>query len=216
MIVLLLCLAGAVLNIAFNRICIMADIPLYMDTVLTVAVTLACGLFWGALCGALTNLIHQAIWFWGWEGYLFALCSIATAYITWLFIRIFPRELRFAAAAQETVPPPFDSMAALKSSRLNMVMGRVIVLILLSFALCLAMSILGGALTAFILALNPSHSGERGLSVFLSAIMFGSYLPALLTEILSRIPINIIDRLISVFGGFGIALAMRRLLRSSS
>ena len=200
-----LCLAGAMLNIALNRLCARMGFPLYMDTVLTISVTFTSGLFWGALCGALTNLVAHSIMFWGWEGYLFALCNVATAIITWLFIRLFPNELRLGAKTYKTAPHIVS-----KSSRLNMVIERMIVLILLSFALCLVMSILGGLITAFILALNPSHTGERGLSVLLSATMFGSSLPVILVEIVSRIPINIIDRLITAFLGYGIAFIFKR------
>ena len=211
MVFIFLCIAGAMLNIAINRLCILVNVPLYLDTIMTVSVTLAGGLFWGVLCGALTNLVHHSIWFWGWEGYLFTFCNIATAFVTWLFIRLFPRELSFDSETREAA-----ASMKLKSSRLNLVMGRVIVLLLLSFALCLAMSILGGSLTALILGLNPSHSGERGLSVFLSATMFGSHLPVILAEIFSRIPINIIDRLVSVFGAYGIALAIHGILTGRS
>jgi hypothetical protein len=43
--------------------------------------------------------------------------------------------------------------------------------------------------------------------------MFRQGSPLILAEILSRIPINIIDRLISAFSGFGIALAISGFLR---
>jgi hypothetical protein len=36
-------------------------------------------------------------------------------------------------------------------------------------------------------------------------------LPLLLVEVLCRIPVNILDRLISVFGGYGFALALTAL-----
>ena len=206
-ILLVVCLAGAALNIGLNRLCMLANIPLYLDTVFTIAVTLMGGLFFGSLCGALTNLIHHSVWFWGWEGYLFTLCNIATACITWLFIRIFPRELRLFAETDKTAPPV---------QSLNKGMDRMIVLILLSFALCIAMSVLGGFLTALILSLSPAHAGERGLSVLLSTTLFNSNLPLVLVEILSRIPINIIDRLISAFGGYAIALACAPLFKERS
>ena len=182
-----LCLIGAILNIFLNKACAALDIPLYLDTVLTVTVTLAGGLVWGSLCGALTNIVNHTILFWGWEGYLFALCNIATAVITWFFKRSFPAELRLI--------------------RGNKQMDRVIVLLLLSFALCIVMSVLGGLLTALILGIDPALIGEDGLMAKLGATLHGYGFPLFLVEILSRIPVNIIDRLITVFGGYGIALA---------
>src|SRR5215469_9121715 len=117
---LFLCLAGALLNIAMNRLFIdRLAIPLFLDTIFTISLTLLAGPFWGALCGALTNLIYQTIWFWGWEGYLFALCSIATALVTWLFMRLFPRELNLSFPNAHS-----------KSLRLSAVMERAVILIL--------------------------------------------------------------------------------------
>jgi hypothetical protein len=43
--------------------------------------------------------------------------------------------------------------------------------------------------------------------------MFRQGFPLILAEILSRIPMNIIDRLISAFSGYGIALAISGFLR---
>jgi hypothetical protein len=94
---------------------------------------------------------------------------------------------------------------------------RMIVLILLSFALCIAMSVLGGIIATFIQARASSQAAETAKtfsSAILRPIMFpqGS-LPLALAEILSRIPINIIDRLITAFAGYGIAVALNALLR---
>ena len=212
--ILLLCIAGALLNIALNMLCAKFGIPLYLDTVLTVTVTLAGGLSWGVLTGALTNLIGHTIQFWGWEGYLFALCNIATACITHLFVRLFPKELGSArlrnVLQQETVQEIFGVPASntfLRSLRLGKAMDRMMVLILLSFALCVAMSVLGGILTVLVLYLRHS-SGMNPASVLLSSTLFGDGVPIILKEILSRIPINIIDRLLTSFGGYGIACAI--------
>jgi len=65
----------------------------HTHTILTITITLVCGLLWGMLCGAMTNIISHTIFEFGWGGYLFALCSIATALITWLFMRLFPNVL---------------------------------------------------------------------------------------------------------------------------
>jgi len=196
---LLFCIAGAFLNISFNKILTISGIglPLYLDTVLTITVTLFGGLFWGCLTGALTNIIGHSIDFWGWQGYLFALCNIATAFITWLFMRLFPQELKITQRQKTT---------AYKT------MNLVVVLILLSFALCLAMSILGGLISALIQIITNSPADEMKLKALLGESMF-SKLPVVLSEIISRIPINIIDRLLSVFLGFGVAFGISRFLK---
>jgi len=174
------------------------------------------GLFWGALCGALTNLVAHSIWFWGWEGYLFAICSVITALVTWLFIRLFPRELNLEQAELHVT---HSWVQMRKSRRLGTVIDRMVVLILLSFCLCLAMSVSGGLIAALIQIFNKSVTGNPDISIIMSATMFSQNLSIILREILSRIPINIIDRLVSGFAGYGIALglysipALRGLLR---
>ena len=222
MIMMFLCLAGAILNIVINLLNIYAGIPLYMDTILTITITLTCGFFWGASCGALTNIIGHSFIGGGWEGYLFVICNIATAFVTWLFMRLFPQELNLSAGnlnakgvsnephyLQRAKPHQADIY---RSSLFSMIMDRVIVLIIFSFALCFAMSFLGGLIAAAILALTSSVSGESRFTALFSASMFKGNTPVFVAEIVSRIPVNTIERLISAFSGYGIALALRRLL----
>jgi len=209
-----LCIVGAFLNVAINiLINRAAGLPLYLDTILTVSLTLTGGLFWGLLTGFLTNIIGPTLYFYGWEGYLFVICNMATALVTWLFIRFFPRELGLSnVSLAETQDMPSASQKS-SSRRLAEAINTMIVLILLSFSLCLVISILGGVIATFIQSINPAVSGKQGLSADLTATMFGKNIPVVLAEILSRIPVNIIDRLITVFAGYGIALILRNLLR---
>jgi len=204
-----LSLAGALLNTALyifaSRV---AGLPLYLDTILTVSLTLTGGLFWGLLTGSLTNIIAATLYFFGWGGYLFILCNMVTALVTWLFIRFFPRELNLTA---ETPEIPHKSQQ-LSSRRLSEVINKMTVLILLSFCLCIVMSVLGGVIAAFIQSITPILSGSPGLSGDLTATMFGHNIPVVLAEILSRIPVNVIDRLITAFAGYGIALGLKRIM----
>jgi hypothetical protein len=199
---ILLCIAGAFLNILMNRLTWPPVVfPLFLDTVMTIAVTLFGGLLWGVITGALTNIITHSVWFDGWDIYLFTLCNIATAYITWLFMRWFPRELSLETAAGG----PFFS-----SRRLNKGVSCAAVLVLLSFALCLAMSVLGGLISGFIDMLRASPEyGVPGTSHSVNLITFHQNIP-FLKNIIDRIPVNIVDRLISVLAGYGIFWGMRK------
>jgi hypothetical protein len=200
-----ICLAGVLLNITIHKLSTSIGIQLYLDTVFTVAVTFSCGLFWGAVCGALTNLICYTVWYWGWEAYLFTLCNIATAFITWYFMRLFPREFSLFRKVPETADTVF-----FKSTRLSRVMDKMIALTLLAFALCLAMSIMGGIISAAIWGANSSYPYENSLLIWLGKTMFTENIPTWVKEILARIPINMIDRIITAFAGFGIALLIKR------
>ena len=208
----LFCISGTALNIIFNRVFAGSGmgLPLYMDTVLTIAVTFIGGLFWGCLTGVLTNIIGHTISFWGWEGYLFSLCNILTAVITWKFSCIFRTELTFISGKNEK--ENLRSASFFRSRRLDNIMSLIFVLMLLSFILCFSISIMGGLIASLIdiiktpQSINPASQHSD----------FYSGLPLVLMEIVSRIPINIVDRIISVFAGFGIAYVIGKVVNKVS
>ena len=203
------CLIGVLLNYAaMYFFCMWLNIPLFLDTIFTISITFLYGPLWGAITGGLYNIFcHTLIDMSNWMGYLFALCSIATALITHLFVRLFSVEL--SLSSRQTAL----SVLPQKSQRLNAIMGKIIVLILLSFALCLAMSILGGSIAAFIIHRTPllTIDNVTASGVF-APTLIPDNMPLVLSEILARIPINIIDRLVSVFLGFGFALIVQRFI----
>ncbi|MCL2265047.1 MAG: hypothetical protein FWC22_03295 [Treponema sp.] len=201
-------ITGSLFNIGFTIVLThYIGLPLFLDTIFTIAVTLTGGLAWGILCGAFTNIINSMIWFQGWGGWLFAFCSIATAFVTWLFMRLFPREINLTTAVRKSHYDLYEN------SNISKWLDKMIVLILLSFALCITMSVLGGFIAALILSLPSSHSPEALVSKGFSDTMFNHGFPVFLQETLTRIPINIIDRLISVFAGYCIALGSTALLK---
>lgn len=176
-------------------------IPLFLDTVLTMTVTFYGGVFWGVLTGALTNLMQASFPFAGWGPYLFIICNIAVALVTALFIRWFPQELRIADTEK---PLPKN-----KSLWFQDLMGRAIVLVLLSFALCLVISVLGGLCSAIIIFFNGYTTPTLADIItpegnFKIALIRRNF-PGLIVEIGSRIPVNLLDRLISSFAGYGLA-----------
>ena len=201
----LLCACGTALNVIFNKVFAGGGIglPLYMDTVLTITVTFIGGLFWGCLTGVLTNIAGHTLSFWGWEGYLFSLCNILTALITWRFTCIFFSELTFINDKNVN-----ENTSFFKSRRLDNIMNKIFVLMLLSFILCFAISIMGGLIASFIEIIKTPQSVNPASQYS----DFYSGLPLVLREIVSRIPINIIDRIISVFAGFGIAYVIGKVV----
>jgi len=204
LIIIMVCIAGVLLNFAISRLNTFAGLPFYLDTILTISITLVLGPVWGAICGTLTNIMGHTIWFWGWAGYLFILCQIATAYITGAFMHFFPKEMY-----------PGIIRTALKAShnksRSIILRDKIIILFLLALVLSIAISIIGGTISTFIIILYPAFDREPGLST-LTVNMFSNSIPIFIREILSRVPINIVDRLISVFAAYGIAVGLRILL----
>jgi hypothetical protein len=167
-------------------------LSLFMDTLFTVGLTFAFGLVPGLLAGFFSNVFTNLARSLSPIQLLFSLCSMASAYTVWLFIRRFPGELALP----------------LKDSRI--LPGRILVLSLLALALTALMSLLGGLTSWAIQLLQPATdiydpSAETWFKLGLLRIN----MPLYLSEILSRLPVNIIDRLVAVFGGFGVALLYR-------
>jgi hypothetical protein len=86
--------------------------------------------------------------------------------------------------------------------------SRLLVLVVID---CIMISVLGGIFDVVITALsaprafNPEDTFKLGL--------LRSNMPFLPAAILSRIPINIVDRFIAVFGGYGLSLLWKRMMR---
>jgi hypothetical protein len=201
-----LCLGGAVLNVFTGNFFRDAlGVPLFMDTLFTVAMTFYGGLLCGALTGLLTNPIVNMFNFYGWADLIYAFCNAAAALVTFLFIRLFPAELRFGTG-KAVKTGEFET--APLNGRLRPLMNTLVVVLLLSFVMCIVISILGGLTAVLIKPFGGSSATGPGL--FKLALLRRNLPPAVI-EILSRIPLNIVDRLLSVFGGYGAAALLRRI-----
>ncbi|AEF82057.1 hypothetical protein [Leadbettera azotonutricia] len=197
-------IAGALLNVLVGHFLRnLLGIPLYLDTALTMTVTFYGGVFWGVLTGALTNLIMQSIFFYGFPHYLYALCNIAVALVTAVFIRWFPQELHIDGA--EKPLPQGHRPSQWQSQWLQDLMGRAIVLVILSFALCLVISVLGGLCALIIKGFDPQVHDPIDPELNFRLALVRRNLPGIVVEIGSRIPVNLLDRLISSFAGYGLA-----------
>jgi hypothetical protein len=186
-----------------------------MDTLFTVAMTFYGGLLCGALTGLLTNPISNMIVFYGWPELLYAFCNAASALVTVLFIRLFPAELDFGAEPAGGVKTgEFETGPV--SSRFKAVMNTFVVLLLLSFVMCIVISILGGLTTALIKTFSPLFHGSPSPERLFKLALLRKNLPLAAIEVLSRIPLNIIDRLLSVFGGYGAAALLWRIFPRKS
>jgi hypothetical protein len=201
-----LCLGGAVLNVLTgNLFRDVLGVPLFMDTLFTVGMTFYGGPVCGVVTGLLTNPIVNMLTFYGWADILYAFCNAAAALVTLLFIRLFPGELSFGAG--ERAGPGDERGTA--PSRAGPLMNTLVALLLLSFVMCIVISILGGLIAVLIQPLGGSSN--PGPELFKLALLRKT-LPPVIVEILARIPLNIIDRLLSVFGGYGAAALLRRIL----
>jgi hypothetical protein len=203
----LLCMAGIALNLGLSAFVQFAvRLPLFLDTLGTVLLTLYGGFWAGALTGVLTNIILVPLYQVPPVIGMYAICSVAAALVTSLFVHIFPGEFapcrRCAAPQQKNLPGTYAASPTLAE--------RLIALFAFSLALCFAMSILGGIISA--LLQTPLAPGI-GTDLTLSRLIYMRHgLPTVVVEIMARLPVNIIDRLITAFGAYWLALLLRTIL----
>jgi hypothetical protein len=173
-----------------------------MDTLFTVAMSFYGGLLCGIVTGVLTNLVFT--YSIGVTEFLYAFCSVAVALITILFIRLFPAELRFGPGKKDGGKTGGFEIDP-GNSPFKTAMNTLVVLLWLSFIMCVSISMLGGCIAALIKTFLPLLQNDTGPERLFKLVLLRKNLPLSIAEVMSRIPLNIIDRLLSVFGGYGAA-----------
>jgi hypothetical protein len=211
--ILLLSAAASVANKSLAILANKAHTGLWLDTAFVITAVFSGGLEAGMLSSlfttALSGFFHRLFlgreYYWG--SYIYGLCFFATALTTWLFSRSFPEvcaPLRIIRGRKETPPFPGPQSASL--------LDRIIMLSLLSLSLWIAISVMGALIALFnYQVLNAVSDDIAAENIFkLSLLQRGFGLA--ISELLTRIPINSIDRPVSVFIGYGTSLLLKKLL----
>ena len=201
---LVLFIASGIGNAALSHfVTMVAKIPLYADTMFTIAMCFTAGLLGGILTGALfsplcffllVRYIHGLSSAMGVIRNIYAVCVIAEVFVVCLFYS--KMKTREAAFLEKPSVNSFIGIAA-----------QLLVLVAID---CVVISICGGIIdtTLAYLSVPKFFSPEDNFKLGL----LRNNVPVLATAVLSRIPINIIDRFIAVFGGYGISLLFRKWL----
>jgi hypothetical protein len=185
------CLLAAGANWLLSWLCRFIGVSLFLDTLFTLMVTFLRGPVWGCLCAVFTTLVLQIVDVGMWPYSLFVVCGIAGVILTWLFTRSHHI---------------FDSKDEEDGGGFN----RVTLLLILSLHMCILMSVLGGLIAFLIPILWPSTAYVFSVISYYKLGLLLNGLPALAAEIISRFPVNIPDRLLSVFGAYGLAWVFRK------
>ena len=167
--------------------------PLFLDTVFTAAIAFAFGIIPGIIVAVLTWLIPNMYYFGiGFNFNFFVLCSIA--------------EVLLVCVLKPPAPdiPNFSSEERVMASYI----GLAFRLILLYIICAISISVLGGLIDY--LSIYPVFFSVE--DNFKPALITGN-LPVLAVNILSRIPVNIVDRFIVIFGGYFISRGLAKLTR---
>jgi hypothetical protein len=208
-------LTGALLNL--GTMLLFQDalrLPLFMDTMFTAAFTFYGGLPGGISTAVISHLVMNPLLATDLPNYLYTLCSIAVALMTVLFMRLFPAECSVALGGRSGAEPAGLARFRRRSGpprRGGEIFDRIAILFVLSLAMCVGISLLGGLISTVIETFfTPRNTYDADVFIF-RRMLARKGLPLLLVEVLCRIPVNILDRLISVFGGYGFALALTAL-----
>jgi hypothetical protein len=170
-------------------------LSLFFDTVFTCAVAFAAGTLPGIFTAILTSVLNGAFRYPGWWNHLFTLCTFAEVLLIGGF--------RFLLSRREN-PGPADEQPAFIST--------ASALLLLYISMCMVVSLLGGLIDfAITIGLEIADYAVYPHTFFKLGLM-RNRLPLLAADILSRIPVNIVDRFITAFGGYGMGLLLRRVL----
>jgi hypothetical protein len=172
-------------------------LSLFLDTLFNAAITFSAGFLPGISTAFLTFVIcafrQQPP-----ETHFFALCSIAEIFLIWMFRRRF-KKVWTPSRVPSTAPVSYSFIAAASS------------LLILALIDCAVISILGGAIdTAIFLIFSPPRNQFSPEGVFRLGLLRNG-VPILWANILSRFPINLVDRFIVVFGGYGVSLLIGKI-----
>jgi len=193
----LFCILAVGGNLFLNNFCLyFLKLPLFLDTVFNVAITFTAGLFPGLITVLLSYTVIAVT---NNSFSPFILCSIAEVIIVY---RLKPVE--------SDKKQPWISIARGTSTeiKINSIIGVLAKLLVLYIACSLAVSVLGGIIDFFFYGIlsNPKlyYTAEDAFKIGL----LQSGIPLLAMDILSRIPVNIVDRFIVIFGGYFIYRAL--------
>ena len=186
----LLCILAVAGNFFLNNLCVYyMKFPLFLDTVFNVAVTFAAGLVPGLVTALLSYVALNSLEI---GFYPFILCSIVEVLLVW---RLKPVNQEKKRAEQSALP-------ATKAFSYISVFARLMVL----YIVCsLTISVLGGVIDYlhYTVLSNSKLSFSAEDTFKISLLRNG--IPVLAIDILSRIPVNIVDRFIVIFGGYFIS-----------
>jgi len=198
-----LCVLSAFGNILGSLLHTKTGIPLYIDTIFNAAICFSAGLIPALVTVTLVYpvmdfLVNRYIRILpvelGFFSNVWVICMIVEILLIWLFYKkMKKREAVF-----------------LEAPGLNTFTGVAVQLLVLAVIDCVVISVTGGiidyALT--VSSMPRSFSPED----YFKLGLLRNNMPLLATAILSRIPINIVDRFIVIFGGYGISLLYRKWL----
>jgi hypothetical protein len=154
--------------------------------------TFLAGPFWGCISAVITTALFYILNDDVLPNTLYVLCSIGGVFLADFFRQV------------------YHFLEPKKGNAFSNTLSNIIpALFILSLSMCMFMSVSGGLIAWFITTVWSVPSRYFPYSYFLLGLHLNN-IPVPLAEILSRIPVNIPDRLLSVYGAYGLVLVLKR------
>ena len=196
-----LCLVSALLNSAVSYfINDVGKALLFLDTLFTAAMCFGFGLLPG-LFTALLLPVFTAF------KYILMGLDLATTWWTLLFLPCVILEVLLIFSFRDKIKPLDDAFRK-KSSLVNFI-SLAPVLLLLVVLDCIVVSVSGGIIDFILTKLSVPKTSYPEESIKIGLLR--NNVPVIASAILSRIPVNIIDRFFVVFGGYGVSILYRKI-----
>ena len=191
----LLCLLAAVANRLLNVFSLyFLGVSLFLDTVFTATVVFSAGL-WPGITTAILTWVGQGILYGSLTPFIFV--SVAEVLlICWL------------KPAASWVQNP-----AMLEKRIASVVGVFVKLMLLYIVCALTASVLGGLIDYVYHTVLGVEKFYFSASDTFKIGFLRAGIPVLAVNIFARIPVNMVDRFIVIFGGYFVSRGVRRIMR---
>ena len=192
-ILILFCILAAGINYLLNTLSVyFIKIPLFLDTLFNAVVCFTAGL----IPGFVTALIsYTALCIRNGSFDPFILCAITEVFLIWRFKPSYPRIIKLGEQHTRTLPETAVTSFVSTFARL----------MLLYIVCCIAISILGGLIDFIYYNVMANSKQYFSAEDTFKIGLLQSGIPVLAMNILSRIPVNLVDRFIVIFGGYFIS-----------
>lgn len=181
-----LCLVFGILDYYMcDLVVYVLKLPLFCDTIFCLAMSFFANPLYGILVVVFDHLYDMAISHSFVVYQLYMISAFFGCLTAWIFQRFFMKD---------------DDSFVLKIAKL----------FVLSLVMCLVMSVTGGIISRICAFLNGDGTEYTYQTQFLEVMFGGFFKSPLLDAILLRIPVNFVDRIVTVFAAWGVFSLMKK------
>ena len=207
-----LVIAGSIANNACMWLSSSLSLGLYLDIVFTVALVFLAGLIPGIICAVLSAAVYGIIYCfvfgtpYHWVWYFNIFYGVVACFLVMLYEKLFPAEYKRVRLDS----PSNSSVAFNRGQFLNL----ILLLINLSISMFIVLGIIGGIISACTGMTGNVVPDNIPPETRFRPGFIGQGFDLFVSEILSRFPVNLADKLIAVFAGFAAAYFIKKIFNA--